>query len=232
MADATAEAEAIRTGAKDEAKKITTDARAAAARMVADAEQAARAAHSAEIERTKADMAELNTLRDQLRSDADFLSAHLVGQRQRVTDSVAALQGVLDNPTALRPMPVPETTPVAEDDVPERTGGPAAGRVGSGRTTCRPMPRAAPRVAEPLDLDLTTDDPPADDALDGRGADDDVAGELASFVGDDTAPESRADPADAFFGQSEPFTDDRWKQGAEAGPTAGRAELARRLGGP
>ena len=43
--------------------------------------------------------------------------------------------------------------------------------------------------------------------------DDDVAGELASFTGDDTAPESRADPADAFFGQSEPFTDDRWKQG-------------------
>ena len=74
---------------------------------------------------------------------------------------------------------------------------------------------AGAAVAEPLDRDLTTDDPTADDAADAAdGADDDVAGELASFVGDDTAPESRADPADAFFGQSEPFTDDRWKQGS------------------
>ena len=111
--------------------------------MVADAEQAARAAHSAEIERTKADMAELNTLRDQLRSDADFLSAHLVGQRQRVTDSVAALQGVLDNPTALRPMPVPETTPVAEGDMPERTGG-SAGRVADGEDLSADCRQAAP----------------------------------------------------------------------------------------
>ena len=111
--------------------------------MVADAEQAARAAHSAEIERTKADMAELNTLRDQLRSDADFLSAHLVGQRQRVTDSVAALQGVLDNPTALRPMPVPETTPVAEGDVARADG--RQRRPGRGRGgPVRRLPRAAP----------------------------------------------------------------------------------------
>ena len=150
VAEATAEAEAIRTGAKDEAKKITTDARAAAARMVADAEQAARAAHSAEIERTKADMAELNTLRDQLRSDADFLSAHLVGQRQRVTDSIAALQGVLDNPTALRPMPVPETTPVAEGDAPERAGSQRRRRSWAGRrSTCPPMPRARRRRRTP-----------------------------------------------------------------------------------
>ena len=67
----------IVAGARDEAKKITTDARAAAARMVADAEQAARAAHAAELERTKADITELSSRRDQLRADADFLAAHL-----------------------------------------------------------------------------------------------------------------------------------------------------------
>jgi cell division septum initiation protein DivIVA len=210
VADATAEAETIRTAAKDEAKKITTDARAAAARMVADAEQAARAAHSAEIERTKADMAELNTLRDQLRSDADFLSAHLVGQRQRVTDSVAALQAVLDNPTALRPMPVPETTPVAEGDAPTTAPSGGGGYRGGGNVSAD-APGAA---TEPRARALTADDPTADDRPAADGVDDDVAGELASFVGDDTAPESRADPADAFFGQSEPFSDDRWKQGS------------------
>ena len=45
--------------------------------------------------------------------------------------------------------------------------------------------------------------------------DDDVAGELASLVGDEpAAATAAADPAAAFFEQGEPYRDDRWKQGS------------------
>ncbi len=108
VADAQQEAAGIVSTARGEAKKITTDARAAAARMVADAEQAARAAHAAELERTRAEVAEVSSRRDQLRADADLLAAHLTNQRERVADSIASLQRVLEHPTALRSLPVPE----------------------------------------------------------------------------------------------------------------------------
>jgi cell division septum initiation protein DivIVA len=208
VSEATVEAETIRSEAREESKKITTDARAAAARMVADAEQAARAAHTAEIERTKADMAELSTLRDQLRRDADFLAAHLVGQRQRVTDSIEALRAVLDNPTALRALQVPETLPSPSTESPaspDSASVPDAdaasfAELGDGETE-------TPAPAAPADREASGDDRASD------AGDDDVAGELAALVGDDGAG-AEADPADAFFGQSEPYHDDRWKQGS------------------
>ena len=108
LADAKQQSETTVAAAREESKKITTDARASAARMVADAEQAARAAHTAELERTKADLTELMARRDQLRADADFLAAHLSAQRDRVSGSIEALREMLARPTVLQPIPVPE----------------------------------------------------------------------------------------------------------------------------
>ena len=108
LADAKQQSEATVAAAREESKKITTDARASAARMVADAEQAARAAHTAELERTKADLSELVARQDQLRADADFLAAHLAAQRERVSGSIEALREMLAKPSVLQPIPVPE----------------------------------------------------------------------------------------------------------------------------
>ena len=191
--------------------------------MVADAEQAARAAHAAEIERTKADMAELTTLRDQLRSDADFLSAHLVGQRQRVTDSIAALQGVLDNPTALRPMPVPETTPVAEGDAPRTEPSGGVGRVAGEDERCPPMPRRGAAVAEPLDRDLTADDPTADDRRRATAPTTTWPGSWRPSSA--TTPRRRAAPIRPSLLRPERAVHRRPVE-------AGQLKLARRLGGP
>lgn len=167
LADAKQQAEAIVNGAREESKKITTDARASAARMVADAEQAARAAHTAEMERTKADITELVARRDQLRTDADFLATHLSSQRDRVAGSIEALRELLARPSVLQALPVPETSrldaPVAGKPL-AAVGGEASGAPGFGVTA-----GAANTAADA-----------ADDAADGA----DVAGDLASLGSD------------------------------------------------
>ena len=135
--------------------------------MVADAEQAARAAHTAELERTKADLTELMARRDQLRTDADFLAAHLRAQRERVSGSIEALREMLARPTVLQPLPVPEKSR------PDAPGVAAAAdtepKAATGATTASASP-TAPTTEAPASAD--------DEA--------DVAGDLAA-LGDDAA---------------------------------------------
>jgi hypothetical protein len=223
VAEARTEAASIVQGARDEAKKITTDARAAAARMVADAEQAARAAHAAETERAKADIADLSSRRDQLRGDAELLAAHLNAQRERVEGSIVALRGALDQPAVLEPLPVPEkgdptaASLSAPPSDPEETAAAAAlgegeaAASGAGADEPAPAGDSAPPPAPPESRDAAV----------GPDEDGDVAGDLASLADEAPAPPTGAAPSDdrraeaaaTFFDQGEPFVDDRWKQG-------------------
>ncbi len=197
VADAKLAAAATAATAADEAKKITTDARAAAARMVTDAEQAARAAHAAELERTRSDIVELSSRRDQLRGDAELLAAHLTAQRERVAGSVEALREVLARPSVLEPLPVPEK------------GDPTAGARAAEATPTVPVePAIAVDVARAEVADVELDVAELDEDLD-------VAGDLAALSDEgEAAADAVADPADAFFDQGEPFSDERWKRGS------------------
>jgi hypothetical protein len=210
-------------------------------------------------------------MRDQLRAHADLLSAHLNEQKGRVSESIASLQAVLDNPNAMRPLPVPEHgdptvglapppgTEAAKADASAGSSGaidedadvagdlaslagdaPADG--GDGTTTVSATGAAAPAMEASGDpTGAATSGAPGSSSASGSTGSSGVSGSSSASGSTDSSGSSgstadgsaepagaaagptvaaeakasdQADPAERFFGQGEPFSDERWKSGS------------------
>jgi DivIVA domain-containing protein len=145
-----AEEQAARTlsSAQDQSARMLADAQEAAARAKAEAESDARRAQEDARARVLAELRELETSRDQVRSDVDALERHLGEQRDRVRFATSELQRLLDDPAALEPTDAPVVSEAAAPAAP-----PVPAPIPD------PVPVAAP-VVEPL---VPAPPAPADD---------------------------------------------------------------------
>jgi DivIVA domain-containing protein len=116
--------------AEDEAARLLAEAHEATAQAYADAEEEARRAQHAARSRVLAELQELEGAREVLRGDVDLLERHIEEQRDRLRVSIRELQAIVEDPAALREVPVPDLTPVEipqpEPELearPERHGG-------------------------------------------------------------------------------------------------------------
>jgi cell division initiation protein len=135
--------------AEDEAARLLADAHEATAQAYADAEEEARRAQHAARTRVLAELQELEGAREVLRGDVDLLERHIEEQRDRLRVAIRELQAIVEDPAALREVPVPAVTPV---EIPEP------------EPELRPERHGGRLVAPPAeDLHLADDDEDQDD---------------------------------------------------------------------
>jgi DivIVA domain-containing protein len=91
--------------AKEEANRVLSEAREEAARTRAEAEaDARRGADSARVS-AQAEVETLIANRDELKADLDALTRRIDEQRGQIRSGITELQRLLDDPTALKPLP-------------------------------------------------------------------------------------------------------------------------------
>jgi DivIVA domain-containing protein len=98
--------------AKEEANRVLSEAREAAARTRAEAEADARRGAEGARLAAQAEVESLITSRDVLKIDVETLSRRLGEQRNNIQAGVNELQRLLDDPTALKPVPIPQLADV------------------------------------------------------------------------------------------------------------------------
>ena len=102
--------------AEDESARLLAEAHEATAQAYADAEEEARRAQHAARSRVLAELQELEGAREVLRADVDLLERHIEEQRDRLRVAIRELQAIVEDPAALREVPVPDLAPV---EIPE-----------------------------------------------------------------------------------------------------------------
>lgn len=196
--EAREDAERIVSAANEQAASVVADAESRAATLTADAEsfrdttrqqveeEAATERRQAR-QRLAAEIAELEGMRESLRSDVNVLERHVEEQRSQLGSTLAELQQILDDPSGFRMAPPP---PLNDPDLPDFTDltdpGPA------------PEPDADPPAPADTALEVPAEEPaaeapPAEDV----GAEDPVAAEAADdepVVEDATAGEPADEP--------------------------------------
>lgn len=108
IADARAEAEQIRTEAESVASTTRSEAEALLARSRSEAEAEARRAGEETRRAIEAEVLSLREDRDALTRDVRLLDQWLDEQRARLATTARDLQRLVDDPAALRELPVPE----------------------------------------------------------------------------------------------------------------------------
>lgn len=103
-------ADATINEAKDEASRLLSEAREEAARTRSHAEAEARRGAEGARRDAEAEIDDLVASRDGLRADIEALGDRLEEQRSHIRAGIAELQRVVDDPEALKPMPVPSST--------------------------------------------------------------------------------------------------------------------------
>jgi DivIVA domain-containing protein len=98
--------------AKEEANRVLSEAREEAARTRAEAEADARRGAEGARLAAQAEVESLITNRDVLKIDVETLSRRLGEQRNNIRAGVNELQRLLDDPTALKPVPTPQLADV------------------------------------------------------------------------------------------------------------------------
>jgi DivIVA domain-containing protein len=187
IADARAEAERIRAEAESVASTTRSEAENMLARSRAEAEAEARKAGDETRRSIEAEVMALRQDREVLSEDVASLRSWLDSQRDRLRTAAQEMQRIVEDPEALRELPVPE---IQRDD---------AGTAVSG--TDEPVadePPAAPHAAA------------HDDVVDARSAED-VQGRLHGGFFDDDEPTQAVPVAGGpeAGGQTAVFDDDR-----------------------
>jgi len=108
--EAEAEAEATLGRAREQAGRLLVEARQKADRVVADAETAAIRQAEERLARLTEDIAAGERRRDALAHDLNALDAHAMLQRRRLSAAVEQLTGLLDEPSGLGELSLPELT--------------------------------------------------------------------------------------------------------------------------
>jgi DivIVA domain-containing protein len=94
--------------AKEEANRVLSEAREEAARTRAEAEADARRGAEGARMAAQAEVETLISNRDALKGDVETLTKRLGEQRNNIRAGVNELQRLLDDPTALKPVPTPQ----------------------------------------------------------------------------------------------------------------------------
>jgi cell division initiation protein len=137
--------------AEDEAARMLAEAHDTTTRVYAEAEDEARRAQHEARSRVLAELQELEGSRELLRADVELLEHHIEEQRERLRLAIRELHALVEDPAALRDVPVPRLADVV---IPEPEPEPD------------PRPRPARRlVASPVvedeDWEVEGDDDPA-----------------------------------------------------------------------
>jgi len=131
VADARAEAEALRESAAADAATILEQARATADQLVEDARVEGRRAHDAERERAGNEVQALLARRDFLVGDVEHLEQHVAAERERVRAVAAALVEIADRtPAGLAEVRRPLLSASADDAEPAPAPGSHGGDAG------------------------------------------------------------------------------------------------------
>lgn len=188
IADARAEAERIRAEAESVASTTRSEAENMLARSRAEAEAEARKAGDETRRSIEAEVMALRQDRAVLSEDVASLRSWLDSQRDRLRTAAQEMQRIVDDPEALRELPVPE---VQSDDA-------GAATSGADEPVADEPPAAAPAAAHD------------DDVVDARSADD-VQGRLHGGFFDDDEPTQAVPVADGpeAGGPTAVFDDDR-----------------------
>lgn len=96
VAAAKAEAEALRSSARNEAASSLDAAKASTARMLADAKDDVRRATEDERVAAESEVQALLARRDFLVSDVDYLEQHIEAQRERLREAATSLQDLVE----------------------------------------------------------------------------------------------------------------------------------------
>lgn len=167
IADAKAEADRIRHEAEQAAQTQRSEAETLLASAKADAEAEARKAGEEARRAIQTEVTTLRRDRDALSEDIRTLRRWLDDQRGRMRATARELQRIVEDPAALRELPVPEIAEVSDGGVDDATA--SAGDV---------------RDAEVLETAEPSAE--ADAPAEAAGADDDVAIDLSSDAGEPT----------------------------------------------
>ena len=133
VSDARAEAERIRREAESVASTTRSEAETLLARARAEAEAEARRAGEEARRSIEAEVLALREDRDVLSADVTNLRRWLDDQRARLRSTAEELQRLVDDPDALRAVPVPEIAPV-DEVAPEAAAEPEPDEVVDART--------------------------------------------------------------------------------------------------
>lgn len=136
-AEAREDAAKLVAEATERAQEIDAEAAARAASARADLEAATAADRAAARERLAAEIGELESVREALRSDATVLERHVEEQRSQLRSTLGELQRLLDDPAGFRLAPAPA---LLDPEVPELAAEPVAPA---------PEPEPEPVVAAP-----------------------------------------------------------------------------------
>lgn len=194
--EAEEEANRVLTAAQTEADRLLAEAHEVSVHAQAAAQDEARQAHEAARAQVLSEMIELEAARDQLRTDVELLERHLAGQRERAQSAVAELQRLLDDPSSLAEVALPEISDVT---APAAYAPPEA--VSPEERQEEPVADWEPddEVWESSDEE-ESEDPPTQqyDALGESDADDDAyLAELRKAMTDDTPLGPRDDSAES-----------------------------------
>lgn len=165
IADARAEAERIRAEAESVASTTRSEAETMLARSRAEAEAEARKAGDEARRSIEAEVLALREDREVLSADVASLRTWLDAQRDRLRTAARDLQRLVDDPEALRELPVPEVG--TDDDAPAAVA-----------------PMEAEAEADVDDVAPADAGSATDDVVDARTADD-VQGRFAGVFGED-----------------------------------------------
>lgn len=194
IADARAEAERIRAEAESVASTTRSEAENMLARSRAEAEAEARQAGDEARRSIEAEVLALRQDRDVLSADVASLRSWLEGQRSRLRTAAQDLQRLVDDPDALRELPVPE---IHGGDIGTLDTDTDIGTTETGDEVVA--------EDEPAPLEAETDD-----VVDARSAED-VQGRPAGALFDDDEPTQAVPVAQApeISRQHAVFDDDR-----------------------
>jgi DivIVA domain-containing protein len=187
IADARAEAERIRAEAESVASTTRSEAENMLARSRAEAEAEARKAGDETRRSIEAEVLALRQDREVLSEDVASLRSWLDSQRDRLRTAAQEMQRIVDDPDALRELPVPEVHGADAGD----------GATGADEAVAEDPPASQPEAAQ-------------DDVVDARSAED-VQGRLHGGFFDDDEPTQAVPVAGGpeAGGQTAVFDDDR-----------------------
>ena len=154
VAEARSESEEIVTKSRDEAERLLSNARALAAKTIDDSRAEARRAVEGDRVQAENELQSLLARRDFLLSDVDHLEQYLQAQRERLRDTAAALQEMVERvPAGLGEIRRPLLSASADHGATEFHHEPAASQVAPARHEVVASHRAAETVAEVDDAD-------------------------------------------------------------------------------
>lgn len=171
VADARAEAERIRSEAEAIAGQQRAEAETMLARAKADAEAEARRAGEEARREIQGEVLTLRRDRDTLADDIRALRRWLDEQRTRMRSTARELQRLVEDPSALQDLPVPDLAEIADPEIPDVEVADSSAPTAAPAPAAEPWSAADPDPVDPFAGEPTQAVPVVEDPADGDTGD-------------------------------------------------------------